>query len=191
MKKRITSGIILLFLLTFTNLCYAGSIPEDLLGYYMAQVYFGEVVKIDGESITVVQRQNIKGEFEKGNQITYRDYAFTKSPRAGEIYLCGYFDENNPLYVWETTCLETKSLKIKNKDDLSKRMQEYLNKGLFDKKEQERLKSIGMVTTSDGQEQSSDFDAVGNTDYTKFIIRSIILIVLATFFVFVLRKKQS
>lgn len=110
--------------------CLAGDIPEALLsGNY--PVYFGEVKEVNTDSITIVQTTKIKGEFSDGKEITYPDYIFTDSPKIGEIYLCGYIDENNPLYIWEVDCYDTSSLVISNVDDMSKRMQKYLNDGLF------------------------------------------------------------
>lgn len=110
--------------------CLAGDIPEALLSSNYP-VYFGEVKEVNTDSITIVQTTKIKGEFSEGKEITYPDYIFTESPKIGEIYLCGYIDENNPLYIWEVDCYDTSSLVISNVDDMSKRMQKYLNDGLF------------------------------------------------------------
>lgn len=126
-----------LFLLLFyknASISLAGDIPESLLQKDYP-VYFGEVKNVTEESITIIQRQPIKGEFTQDSEITYNDYAFTESPVEGQIYLCGYIDENNPLYIWEVDCYDTAVLKITNTDSLSKRMQSYLNDGLFEEAE--------------------------------------------------------
>jgi hypothetical protein len=141
MKKLLSFIVGIFILLSLSTVCYAGSIPEDLLYDDSAQVYFGEVKNVDGDNISVIQRKNIKGEFTQDKELTYKKFTFTDSPEIGATYLCGYFDENNPLYVWDVTSLDTKTLTIKNTDDLSKRMQEYLNDGKFDEKEKERLES--------------------------------------------------
>ena len=124
-------------LLLFLNpmVCYAGDIPETLL-LKDYPVYFGEVKSIDEDTITIIQIENIKGKFQKSSEITYTDYVFTDSPNVGQIYLCGYVDENNPLYIWEVDGYDTASLKITNTDNMSKRMQEYLNNGAFDEAEE-------------------------------------------------------
>ena len=124
-------------LLLFLNpmVSYAGDVPETLL-LKDYPVYFGEVKSIEEDTITIIQIENIKGKFQKNSEITYTDYIFTDSPNIGQIYLCGYINENNPLYIWEVDCYDTATLKITNADNMSKRMQEYLNSGAFDEAEE-------------------------------------------------------
>ncbi len=143
MKKIPICLFSIIVLLSATTVCYAGSVPEDLLISDSSYVYFGEIKNVDGDNITVIQKENIKGEFEENREITYPEFTFIDSPEIGETYLLGYFDENNPLYVWEVTSLTTKTLEIKTTDDMSKRMQEYLNNGKFKEKEAERLTKRG------------------------------------------------
>ena len=128
--------LLLLFLNPMKS--YAGDIPETLL-LKDYPVYFGEVKSIDENAITIIQIENIKGKFQENSEITYTDYIFTDSPNVGQIYLCGYIDENNPLYIWEVDCYDTASLKITNTDNMSKRMQEYLNSGAFDETEEKLI----------------------------------------------------
>jgi len=153
MKKRFSYMLILLIVVLRSVLCYAGDVPEGLLNTDSSQVYFGEVKSIEENSITVIQKKNIKGEFSENKEYTYSDYVFTDSPEAGEVYLCGFYDENNPLYIWEVTSLETDSLEIKNTDDMSKRMQKYLNEGKFEEKEAERLSKTNI--NNDAQSPSA------------------------------------
>lgn len=166
MKKYISIMFILIACLLTTVPAYAGSIPEDLLGEDYAQIYFGEIKSIvpnGGDStVTIVQKQNIKGEFTEGTEYVYDNVSFFSgdTPEAGKIYLCGYFDENNPIYIWETSSLDTKTLKILNKTGggMDERMEEYLNSGLFDEAEQTRLEkaaakeavSVGIIGGADG-----------------------------------------
>lgn len=132
-------GVAFLLLLFLNPLVsYAGDIPETLL-LKDYPVYFGEVKSIDGDTITIIQIENIKGKFQKNSEITYADYVFTDSPNIGQIYLCGYIDENNPLYIWEVDCYDTATLKITNTDNMSKRLQEYLNSGAFDEAEEKLM----------------------------------------------------
>ncbi|MEG1501497.1 MAG: hypothetical protein RR396_06020, partial [Clostridiales bacterium] len=142
MKKLLLCVLSIFILFSTTTLCYAGDIPESLLSNDSAQVFFGEIKSVSGDSITVFQRQNIKGEFLEGRQQTYAAFSFAGSPIIGKTYLCGFYDEINPLHLWEVDSLETKDLKIKSKDDMSKRMQKYLNDGKFEEKEKERLSEI-------------------------------------------------
>lgn len=152
--------ILVVVLLCTVKPCLAGDIPEALLAQESSQVYFGEVKNVDNNSITVIQKQNIKGDFDSESEHTYATFAFTESPSIGTVYLCGYLDENNPLYIWEVTSLQLKTLVIKNTDDLSKRMQEYLNNGTFEEKESERLlklqsNSNALLATNEGNESST------------------------------------
>lgn len=107
-----------------------------------AQVYFGEIKSVDGDRITVIQRQNIKGSFSKDGEITYAEFRFTDVPKVGKQYLCGFLDDNNPVYIWKVTGFDTNTLEIKNDDNMSQRMQEYINNEDFAKKEQERVTDI-------------------------------------------------
>lgn len=145
-KKIFYCVISLIVLFSSMIVCYAGDIPESLLSNDNAQVYFGEIKSVDGEHITVIQRQNIKGDFTKDGEVTYAKFVFTDAPEVGKQYLCGFLDDNNPVYIWEVTSFDTNTLEIKNDDDMSKRMQEYLNNGDFVEKEQERV--LGMDESS-------------------------------------------
>lgn len=145
MRKHLLCVIGLFILLSATSVCRAGSVPEDLLSSNDAQIYFGEVKSVDGDSLTVIQRQNIKGEFAQDSEITYPKFLFNSSPEIGKWYLCGYYDEINPLYMWEVTGFNPKTLEIKilsRHDSMAQRMQEYLNDGSFEKKELERLAAL-------------------------------------------------
>ena len=137
-RKCFWSAVFLLLLFLNPMVSYAGDVPETLL-LKDYPVYFGEVKSIDGDTITIIQIEKIKGNFQENSELTYTDYVFTDSPSIGQIYLCGYINENNPLYIWEVDCYDTASLKITNTDNMSKRMQEYLNSGAFDEAEEKLM----------------------------------------------------
>ncbi len=129
--------------------CYCGDIPEALLEMDSSMVYFGRVKNVNAESITVVQCKNIKGDFFEGRELTYyRKYGLMKpvygvdNPIEGEIYLCGYTDNNNPLHMWKVSGMEPESLVVESDNDMARRLMEYLNKGKFAEKEKERLLNI-------------------------------------------------
>ena len=50
-------------LLMTASVCFAGDVPESLLGSADAQVYFGEIKSVDDAGVTVIQRKNVQGEF--------------------------------------------------------------------------------------------------------------------------------
>jgi hypothetical protein len=199
MKKLLPFIVGIFILLSLSTVCYAGSIPEDLLNDDSAQVYFGEVKNVDGDSISVIQRKNIKGEFTQDRELIYKEFTFTNSPEIGATYLCGYFDENNPFYVWDVTSLDTKTLTIKNTDDLSRRMQEYINAGKFEEKEKERLESSNAknnvasnesTTTiiDDNPDQTQNTSDTGNS-YRIILILCAAVLIGIIFFVRTKRKK--
>lgn len=190
MKKLLICVFSIAVLLFTTIACYAGDIPETLLFCDSCQVYFGEVKSIEDDTITVIQKQNIKGDFLENREITYQEFAFTISPEIGETYLCGYFDENNPLYIWEVTSLEPKTLKIENTDDMSKRMQEYLNDGKFEEKEAERLSEIKSNSDVESNTMNQDDDGVP-FDKTAFAILIFSGIILIGIVVFIWRKRKK
>ena len=199
MKKLLSFIVGIFILLSLSTVCYAGSIPEDLLYDDSAQVYFGEVKNVDGDNISVIQRKNIKGDFTQDRELTYKRFTFTNSPEIGATYLCGYFDENNPLYVWDVTSLDTQTLTIKNTDDLSRRMQEYINAGKFEEKEKERLESSNAknnvasnesTTTiiDDNPDQTQNTSDTGNS-YRIILILCAAVLIGIIFFVRTKRKK--
>lgn len=162
MKKVFYSILTIVLIMSFAVTCYAGDVPETLLGAEEAQVYFGEVKGVDGESITVIQKQNIKGGgFVADSEITYPDFVFTENPKAGEIYLCGYLDENNPLYIWEVSSQDTAELKITNQDDMSRRMEKLLNEGAFQQAAASSAAS-GTENTAAGSAENSAADSMAS-----------------------------
>lgn len=119
----------------------AGSVPEDLLHSDDAMLFFGEIKSIDGDSVTVVQLAKIKGAFSENAELTY-DECWLEHPEEGKVYLCGYFDENNPLYLWETDSCNPETLTILQKDEMAQRLQQYLNEGRFTEEEAARQQRL-------------------------------------------------
>ena len=192
MIKAIVSGILFIILsVSAAIICYAGSIPEDLLYYDYAQVYFGEVAKTNGDAITIIQRKNIKGPFTANQETTYQSYIFAAAPKAGQTYLCGYFDENNPVCMWETTTFEPDTLKIKSADEMSQRMQKFLNQGLFEKKETERLQSLSAAQTATAANQTAAPNANSNHKIDTAVWITLAAVVLAILFVILKRRRKN
>lgn len=210
MKKILLSLIALLMVLSAITVCYAGDIPESLLNSDSAQVYFGEISNIDGESITVIQRQNIKGEFSEDSEHTYEEY-IAQNPAVGETYLCAYLNEYNPLYIWKVSSLNLNDLEIAGATEYSmaQRMQDYLNDGTFTEKEQERqakLESNNVLEMENASENTSSQqivtvvnDTVDDTvtdvpgssvNVVTFVVIVLAVIVAAGFFVFLKKKRR-
>lgn len=151
---------LMLFLL-MTGVCYAGDVPESALTADYAKVYFGQVTEISDDVITVTALQNIKGEFEQGSVYSGVYSLMQAKPKIGEVYLCLYFDEANPLYMYEVTSTDTKTLKVKSTVDMAKRMEQYLNNGDFEKAEQKRLEKLSGSRTP---ESSASIGIIGGAD---------------------------
>lgn len=210
MKKILLSLISLMFIVSLTMVCYAGDIPESLLDTDSSQVYFGEIKSIDGDRITVIQRQNIKGEFSEDSEHTYEKF-LAQTPAVGETYLCAFLNEHNPLYIWEVSSFELSNLKIVGAEEGSEmiqRMEKYLNDGTFTKKEQERLSKLktsstletanNVVDTSSQQSEITNADITANssnpTDGSQnaiiFVVAVLAVIAIIGSLVFWKRKKN-
>lgn len=151
---------LMLFLL-MTGVCYAGDVPESALTADYAKVYFGQVTEISDDVITVTALQNIKGEFEQGSVYSGVYSLMQSEPKIGEVYLCLYYDEANPLYMYEVTSTDTETLKVKSTVDMAKRMEQYLNNGDFEKAEQKRLEKLSGSRTP---ESSASIGIIGGAD---------------------------
>ena len=153
--KKCAKKLLIMFLAVLTmgllpvSTCFAGDVPEGLLCNENALVFFGEVQAIDTDKIVVTVTENIKGNAEAADEYTYAEWAFTQDLVVGEVYLCGYYDENNPLYIWEITEQNAETLKIKNTDDMSKRMEQYLNNGDFAEAQAKLMEKQGVDKTTD------------------------------------------
>jgi len=140
MKKKIVTFVLVFIMLMTTSLTTvkAGDIPESLLSYDEAQIFFGEVLSYhpnkENPSIEVAITEVIKGNIEKGTKHTYYkpntigDYII----RNGKVYLFTYYDEANYTDIFEVTTYNTKTLKLKHVDgSMWERFEKYLNQGKY------------------------------------------------------------
>lgn len=155
MKKILVLVLSLVFGLMNLLTCYAGDIPEGLLGDENTLVFYGEVKEISENSITVVVSENIKGVAMIGDAYSYDEWIFTENPVVGEIYLCGYYDENNPLSIWEIERKEDGKIDIIKSDNMCDRMENYINDGDFAKAQADLLAS---------EEDGEDIAIIGSAD---------------------------
>ena len=125
----------------------------------------------------------------------------------GDVYLCGYIDKNNPLYLWEVTSLDTKQLKLTSTIEMSKRMQEYLNDGKFEEKEEERLlklavnkdaestteetKTTDVLVSNADRGEPQNIDAQVNNNFYIIIITGVILIGVVGILMFLWKKQKN
>lgn len=159
MKKLInviSIATLMIFILSFS--VFAGSIPEDLLHYDGAQIFFAEVMDSykspDGVPyVEVKPLKVIKGDVKVGNGDNEVYYVYYNPNTIGDfevnngnIYLFTYFDENNPTDIFEVTSFDTSTLKLKNvQGDMWKRFEQYLNNGDYEEAEQDRRERLGLL----------------------------------------------
>ncbi len=160
MKKLLC--MVMTFLIINTVTAFAGSIPEDVLHYDEAQVFFAKLATYKAEeadeeneedryTANLIPTKVIKGDVEEGANLWYSDVVkvgdFTAS--MGDEYLFLYYDEYNATYFFKTTTRETKTLKLENTSgDMWDRLEKYLNNGEFEKAEQERVENSKVKTVT-------------------------------------------
>ena len=130
MKKIICLLGVMTILFTMSISVFACDAPEGLLSNDDAQVFFGEVLSYNDDSVTVCPRVKIKGDVLTGTQQHYNkpNPVGNFKVKPGNVYLFTYFDENNETNIFEVTSYDTATLKIKNTDfDIWKRFESYLN----------------------------------------------------------------
>ena len=157
MKKLISISVLIIMLFTMSLAAFAGDVAEGLLSNDDAQVFFGEVLAYNDNTVTVCPRVKIKGDVLTGTQQHYdKPYPVGNfKVKPGNVYLFTYFDENNETNIFEVTSYDTATLKIKNTDfDIWKRFESYLNDGKYEKAEQERIDKINATFTEEGEEFS-------------------------------------
>ena len=129
--------VILIMMFTIlTSQITAGDIPETMLTQKDASTFFGKVLNIDGDKITVEQTKNIKGEFEEGKEETYDRWHYSSAGNPeklepGKTYLIGKVNNNSEVYIWAFKNEDLDKIKILSTDDMSKRLNQYLNEGKF------------------------------------------------------------
>lgn len=154
MKKYIALVCAMVCMLVSSVSVLAGDVPESLLSSNNAQVFLGSVEsyttkEIPSEpytfidSVEVIPSQKIKGDVTIDVKQTYTNCYGATELASGVEYLFGYIDENN-FYVYEIESIEGNQFKLVNadKDDMTKRLETYLNDGSFEKAENERLSQM-------------------------------------------------
>lgn len=164
MKKVFCFILAMTFCLMNMLVCLAGDIPEGLLNEDTAMVFYGEVTSAEENNIIVKVKENIKGMAEPDETYSYDEWIFTESPAVGEVYLCGYYDEYNPLNLWEVERTGTDSLNIIKSDNMSNRMEDYINNGDFARAQEKLFSSNDEVSTNDNDSIAIIGSADGPTE---------------------------
>lgn len=174
MKKIIGILLIVSVILSFSQIVFAGSIPEDLLHSDEAEIFFAYVsfYHPDKEKpyIQIVPTKVIKGDLHTGGMLTYYNpnTVGNFNVKPGNVYLFTYFDENNPTDIFEVTSYDTASLKLKNTNgDMWKRFEKYLNEGKYEKAQKERIDRINEALTLENGEKIALSELLGIDEHSS------------------------
>lgn len=198
MKKLLSLLGVMAILLTMLVSVFAGDIVTPLMTQDNAQVYFGEVKALTDSTVTIIQKKNVKGEFKQDVEYEYerKDFTTRKELETGKVYLCAVSETRDNLMLWEVTSTDTKTLKVLGDDAFAGVMQQYINEGMFEKAESERLAKIEQSTQPD----TSSTSVIGGADEpTNIVVKSNVNIwlvvglgalVLLLVIVIIVRKKK-
>lgn len=200
MKKIVSLIGVIAILLTMSVSVFGGDIPNSFLVEDDAQVYFGEVKDFTNNTVTIIQKKNIKGEFKQDSEYTYerKDFTTHKELEIGKIYLCTVIPTETYIHIsiWEVTSTDTKTLEVTEDHTFAYEMQQVLNKGSFEKAEQKRLAKIeqsnqpGTSSTSVIGGTDEPTDIVVNSNVNVWLVVGIGALVLLLIIVFIIRKKK-
>ena len=144
MKKIISLiGIIAIMLSTMLT-AYAGDVPEALSYEDDAKIFIGTLkdFKLDSDKpkvldIQVLPTRKIKGDVEINELQTYKMCHFGKLVQKEKEYLFGWLSDDS-VWAYEIISYDEKEIKIETYDEFAKRIQDYLDEGLYTRAEQER-----------------------------------------------------
>lgn len=147
MKKLICLifGIMAISILMSTSV-FAGDVPEALGYEDSAQVFIGTLKDFDADNsenskvlnATVLPTIKIKGDVPIDQLKTYELCYFGRvTPEKEAEYLFGWFADNS-VWVFAIDSYNENEIKLKITDDFAKRIQDYLDDGLYKRLEQER-----------------------------------------------------
>ncbi len=161
MKKLVSLLSVIVIIFAVSVSVFAGDVPESLMYEDSAKVFIGTVEDFTFKSeisfssqagidtVDVIPTEKIKGDVEIGVKETYTRCDSVLILEKGKEYLFGYFDENN-FYIYEIKSRDENKIKLVNSDkfDMTKRFEDYLNDGSFERAEQLRLAKMGQTETS-------------------------------------------
>ena len=144
MKKIISFiGIIAIMLSTMLT-AYAGYSPEALSYEDDAKIFIGTLkdFKLDSDKpkvldVQVLPTRKIKGDVEINELQTYKMCHFGKLVQKEKEYLFGWLSDDS-VWAYEIISYDEKEIKIETYDEFAKRIQDYLDEGLYTRAEQER-----------------------------------------------------
>lgn len=148
MKKSLAFIGIILILFTLTLHVFAGDVPEALNYEDNALLYVGTLKDFETDvtssapkvtNVTVIPTYKIKGDVPLNELQSYEFCYFgTVKPEKEKEYLFGWLGENS-VWVFGIESHSENQIKLEITDAFSERIQNYLDEGLYERGEQERL----------------------------------------------------
>ena len=144
MKKIISLiGIVAIMFSTILT-AYAGDVPEALSYEDDAKIFIGTLkdFKLDSDKpkvldVQVLPTRKIKGDVAINELQTYKMCHFGKLVQKEREYLFGWLSDDS-VWAYEIISYDEKEIKIETYDEFAKRIQDYLDEGLYARAEQER-----------------------------------------------------
>ena len=144
MKRIISLLGIIGIILSMTLTAYAGDVPEALSYEDDAKIFIGTLkdFKLDSDKpkvldVQVLPTRKIKGDVSINELQTYNMCHFGKLVQKEKEYLFGWLSDDS-VWAYEIISYDEKEIKIETYDEFAKRIQDYLDEGLYTRAEQER-----------------------------------------------------
>ena len=144
MKKIISLLGIIAIILSMTLTAFAGDVPEALSYEDDAKIFIGTLkdFKLDSDKpkvldVQVLPTRKIKGDVSINELQTYNMCHFGKLVQKEKEYLFGWLSDDS-VWAYEIISYDEKEIKIETYDEFAKRIQDYLDEGLYTRAEQER-----------------------------------------------------
>lgn len=144
MKKIISLLCLIAIMMSMTFTAFAGDIPEALSSEDDAKVFIGTLkdFKLNSSEpkvldVQVLPTRKIKGEVAINELQTYKMCHFGKLVQKEKEYLFGWLSDDS-VWAYEIISYDEKEIKIETYDEFAKRIQDYLDEGLYARAEQER-----------------------------------------------------
>lgn len=155
MKKLVSLiGIVAIMLLSMLT-AYAGDVPEALSYEDDAKIFIGTLkdFKLDSDKpkvldVQVLPTRKIKGDVEINELQTYKMCHFGKLVQKEKEYLFGWLSDES-IWAYEIISYDEKEIKIETYDEFAKRIQDYLDEGLYARAEQERSTLGNKITLAE------------------------------------------
>ena len=174
--KKIIGILVMVVILMVRFTAFAGDVPEGLLSEDGAKVFFAEIVSynhLGNGDIQVIPHKTIKGDVNEFEVMSFKQTSIVGNfiPMNKNVYLFAYFDENNPVYIFNATSYDTKTLKLEGAEgDMWKRMEAYLNEGKFEEADAVRRDALNAdIELTDKTMTLTEFLGIDDVDDIKKI----------------------